>query len=124
LRYARKRSHVGKATVLGFLSVLALFESISLLSYAILPGSEIAALPQPSVGAFIRVGLIVSVLGAYPAWQLLAADVVYAAAKDNGLPTYFSRSSSHGGPANAVLRASILVTFDVPASEPPYPPHE
>jgi len=121
-RYAQKRSHVGTATVLGFLSVLALFASISILSYGILPQSKIAALPQPSVGgvleaavgpwggAFIRVGLIVSVLGAYLAWQLLAADVVFAAAKDNDLPTYFSRSNAHGAPANAVLWTSILVT--------------
>ncbi|GAA3703062.1 amino acid permease [Arthrobacter ginkgonis] len=121
-RYAQKRSDVGKATVLGFLSVLALFASISILSYGILPKAEIAALPQPSVGgvleaavgpwggAFIRVGLIISVLGAYLAWQLLAADVVYAAAKDNDLPTYFSRSNAHGAPENAVLWTSILVT--------------
>jgi arginine:ornithine antiporter / lysine permease len=87
-RYAKRREDVGRATVLGFLSVLALFASISILSYGILPQAELAALPQPSVGgvleaavgpwggSFIRVGLIVSVLGAYLAWQLLAADVV------------------------------------------------
>ena len=109
-RYAKKRSDVGRATVLGFLSVLALFASISILSYGILPKAEIAALPQPSVGGvleaavgpwggvFIRVGLIISVLGAYLAWQLLAADVVYAAAKDNDLPTYFSRSNATTAP--------------------------
>lgn len=121
-RHARKREDVGKATVLGFLSVLALFASISILSYGILPKDEIAALPQPSVGgvleaavgpwggAFIRVGLIISVLGAYLAWQLLAADVVFAAARDNDLPRHFARLNARDVPEQAVLWTSILVT--------------
>jgi arginine:ornithine antiporter/lysine permease len=121
-RYARKRADVGRATVLGFLAVLALFAAISILSYGILPKDQIAGLQQPSVGGvldaavgtwggtFIRVGLIVSVLGAYLAWQLLAADVVYAAAKDNDLPRYFGRLNTRQAPENAVLWTSIFVT--------------
>lgn len=121
-RHAKKRSDVGRATVLGFLSVLALFASISILSYGILPKEEIAALPQPSIGGvlesvtgawggtFIRIGLIVSVLGAYLAWQLLAADVVYAAAKDKDFPAYFARLNKHEAPESAVLWTSIAVT--------------
>lgn len=121
-RYAKKREHVGTATVLGFLSVLALFASISILSYGILPRDELATLPQPSVGgvleaavgpwggALIRVGLIISVLGAYLAWQLLAADVVYAAAKDNDLPRHFAVLNSRQVPEHAVLWTSVFVT--------------
>lgn len=121
-RYARRRADVGRATVLGFLSVLALFASISILSYGILPKAEIAELPQPSVGGvleyavgpwggtFIRIGLIVSVLGAYLAWQLLAADVVYAAARDNDLPRRFAVLNRHEVPENAVLWTSVFVT--------------
>lgn len=121
-RYARRRKDVGRATVLGFLSVLALFASISILSYGILPKAEIATLPQPSVGgvleaavgpwggAFIRVGLIMSVLGAYLAWQLLAADVIYAAAKDNDLPRRMARLNQHDVPEDAVLWTSVFVT--------------
>lgn len=121
-RYARRRADVGRATVVGFLSVLALFASISILSYGILPKAQIAELPQPSVGGvlesvtgtwggnFIRVGLIISVLGAYLAWQLLAADVVYAAGKDGDLPPYFGAVNRHEAPEHAVLWTSILVT--------------
>jgi len=121
-RYAKRREDVGRATVLGFLSVLALFASVSILSYGILPKAELAALPQPSVGgvleaavgpwggAFIRVGLIISVLGAYLAWQLLAADVVYAAARDNDLPRHFAVLNRREVPEHAVLWTSIFVT--------------
>lgn len=121
-RYAKRRKDVGRATVFGFLSVLALFASISILSYGILPKEQIASLPQPSVGGvleaavgpwggvLIRVGLIVSVLGAYLAWQLLAADVVYAAAKDNDLPRRFAALNRHEVPENAVLWTSVFIT--------------
>lgn len=121
-RYAKKREHVGKATVLGFLSVLALFAAISILSYGILPRGELAELQQPSVGgvleaavgpwggAFIRVGLIISVLGAYLAWQLLAADVVYAAARDDDLPRHFAMLNRRQVPERAVLWTSVFVT--------------
>jgi len=121
-RYAKRREDVGIATVLGFLSVLALFASISILSYGILPKEEIAGLLQPSVGGvlgaavgtwggtFIRLGLIVSVLGAYLAWQLLAADVVYAAAKDNDMPRYFAKLNNQQVPEHAVLWTSIFVS--------------
>lgn len=121
-RYAKRREDVGTATVVGFLSVLALFASISILSYGILPKAEIAGLLQPSVGgvleaavgpwggAFIRVGLIVSVLGAYLAWTLLSADVMYAAAKDKDMPSQFARLNAHQAPETAVFWTSVMVT--------------
>jgi arginine:ornithine antiporter/lysine permease len=122
-RYAKRREDVGTATVVGFLSVLALFASISILSYGILPKGDIATLLQPSVGgvleaavgpwggAFIRVGLIVSVLGAYLAWQLLAADVVYAAAKDRDMPSHFAKLNDQDVPENAVFWTSVMVSL-------------
>ncbi len=94
-RKARRREDVGRATVLGFLAVLSVFASVTIVSYGILPASEIAELRQPSmagvleeaVGAwgtvFVSTGLIVSVLGAYLAWTLMAAEVLFVAATDD-----------------------------------------
>src|SRR5690606_10473771 len=48
-RYAKRREDVGRATVLGFLSVLAVFASVTIVSYGVLPRSEIAELRQPSM---------------------------------------------------------------------------
>lgn len=76
-RYARRREDVGRATVLGFLSVLAVFASVTIVSFGILPRAEIAELRQPSMAGvleaavggwgavFVSAGLIISVLGAY-----------------------------------------------------------
>ncbi|GAA3212073.1 basic amino acid/polyamine antiporter [Actinocorallia longicatena] len=121
-RYARKRSDVGRATVLGFLSVLALFASVTLLSYGALPRADLEELRQPSmagvlesvVGAwgtkFISVGLIISVLGAYLAWTLMAAEVLYVAAQDKDMPAFLRRRNVQGAPTAALVMTSVLVT--------------
>jgi arginine:ornithine antiporter / lysine permease len=121
-RYAQKRSDVGRATVLGFLSVLALFASVTLLSYGTLPRAEMAELRQPSMmgvlesvvgpwgSAFIGIGLIISVLGAYLAWTLMAAEVLFVAAKDKDMPRFLKRENTHGVPAAALVMTSILIT--------------
>ncbi|MCC8250394.1 basic amino acid/polyamine antiporter [Saccharothrix luteola] len=121
-RYARKRSDVGRATVLGFLGVLALFASVTLLSYGSLPKDDLAGLRQPSMmgvlesvvgtwgSAFIGVGLIVSVLGAYLAWTLMAAEVLFVAAKDDDMPRFLKRENRQGVPIAALIMSSTLIT--------------
>jgi arginine:ornithine antiporter / lysine permease len=121
-RYAQKRSDVGRATVLGFLSVLALFASVTLLSYGTLPKGELEELRQPSMmgvlesvvgpwgSVFIGLGLIVSVLGAYLAWTLMAAEVLFVAAKDDDMPRFLRRENAHGVPVAALVMTTILIT--------------
>ncbi|MEB2344637.1 MAG: basic amino acid/polyamine antiporter [Deltaproteobacteria bacterium] len=120
-RFAQKREDVGAATVTGFLAVLALFASVSILAYGILPREELAALAQPSVGGvlaaavgpwgavFIGAGVIVSVLGAYLAWTLMAAEVLSIAAKKGDMPRYFARENENGVPGPALVLSSALV---------------
>ncbi len=120
-RHAEKRSDVGKATVFGFLGVLALFASVSILAYGIMPREEIAQLRQPSVAGvleavvgrwgsvFISAGLIVSVLGAYLAWTLMAAEVLSIAAKKKDMPAFLARENANQVPASALLMSSIFV---------------
>jgi arginine:ornithine antiporter/lysine permease len=120
-RYARKREDVGKATVLGFLGVLAIFSLVTILSYGILPKPELEALRQPSMGGvleaaigrwglvLVSVGLIVSVLGAYLAWTLMAAEVLYVAAQDHDMPAFLARSNRKEVPVSALLMTSAAV---------------
>ncbi|NUR89377.1 MAG: amino acid permease [Nonomuraea sp.] len=121
-RYARRREDVGRATVLGFVSVLALFAAVTLLSYAALPKAQLEGLRQPSMAGvleavvgpwgalLISVGLIVSVLGAYLAWTLMSAEVLYVAAKDDDMPGFLRRENGHGAPINALIMTSALIT--------------
>ena len=122
-RFAKSRRLVGKATIIGFVSVLCLLALVSLLPYGIITQSEIAMLRQPSLGGvleviigrsggiFIAVGLIVSVLGAYLAWTLMAAEVIFAAAKSGDLPAPVSKTNSKGVPRIALLMSALLTQF-------------
>jgi arginine:ornithine antiporter / lysine permease len=119
-RHARRREDVGRATVLGFLSVFAVFASVTIVSYGIVPMSEIADLRQPSMAGvleeavgtwgktFVSVGLIVSVLGAYLAWTLMAAEVLFVAAKDDDMPRFLQRSSAADVPIPALVMTTLL----------------
>ncbi|MEV6301996.1 basic amino acid/polyamine antiporter [Actinoplanes sp. NPDC051861] len=119
-RHARRREDVGRATVLGFLAVFAVFASVTIVSYGIMPASEIAELRQPSMGGvleaavggwgagLISVGLIVSVLGAYLAWTLMAAEVLYVAAKDDDMPRFLGRTTHGDVPFAALLLTTLL----------------
>jgi arginine:ornithine antiporter/lysine permease len=53
-RYAKKRSDVGVATILGFIGVLCLLVLVTLLPYAVLPRAEIAGMRQPSMAALLE----------------------------------------------------------------------
>jgi arginine:ornithine antiporter/lysine permease len=120
-RFAQERKHVGIATVTGFLGVLALFASVSILSFGILPRAELQQLSQPSVGGvlaaavgpwgakFIGAGVIVSVLGAYLAWSLMAAEVLSIAAKKGDMPAFLGKENANQVPHNALLMTSLLV---------------
>jgi len=120
-RFAKKREDVGTATVVGFLGVLALFASVSILSFGVMPRAEIQALSQPSVGGvlaaavgnwgavFIGAGVIVSVLGAYLAWSLMAAEVLAVAAKKGDMPGFLGKENANGVPSMAVLMSTLLV---------------
>ena len=123
-RYAKERRHVGIATVLGFIGVLCLLVLITMLSYGVLLRPDLAALRQPSMAGvleaivgrwgaiFISLGLIVSVLGAYLSWSLLAAEVLFSAAKSNSMPRVFASENSNAVPSAAVwLTNSTIQVF-------------
>lgn len=122
-RYAKERRHVGIATVLGFIGVLCLLVLVTMLSYGVLLRPDLASLRQPSMAGvlehivgrwgaiFISIGLIISVMGAYLSWTLLAAEALYSAAKSHIVPKIFATENKHGVPSAAVWMSNIFIQF-------------
>jgi arginine:ornithine antiporter/lysine permease len=120
-RFARKREDVGRATVIGFLSVLSVFMLVTLLSYGILPQGELAGVAQPSMASvlesivgpwgsiFIRVGVVLSVLGAYLAWTLMSAEILYIPAKSEDMPRFLAKTNANGAPVTALVMSAGLI---------------
>jgi len=120
-RYARERSDVGRATIMGFIGVTGLMVLVTMLPYAVLQRADIAGMRQPSMAAvleavvghwgavFVSLGLIVSVLGAYLAWSLICAEVMFTAAKTEDMPAVFARENANKVPANALWLTNAIV---------------
>ncbi len=121
-RYAKTRSDVGSATMLGFVAVTGLMVAVTLLPYGLLPQAEVAAIRQPSLAGaleaavgtwgrwFISIGVLVSVLGAYLAWSLICAEVLFAAAKSKDMPRVFAAENGNRVPANALWATNLVVS--------------
>ncbi|HWJ98597.1 MAG TPA: basic amino acid/polyamine antiporter, partial [Acidimicrobiales bacterium] len=120
-RFATKREDVGKATLMGFLGVLSIFSLVTIVSYGVLPRADLAGARQPSMGTvlesvvggwgstFINIGVIVSVLGAYLAWTLMSAEVMFIPAKNDDMPQFLRRENKAGTPIAALIMTSLLV---------------
>jgi arginine:ornithine antiporter/lysine permease len=120
-RFAKERRDVGWATIVGFIGVTCLMVLVTLLPYAALQRAEIAGLRQPSMAGvleavvgpwgavFVSVGLLVSVLGAYLAWALICAEVMFAAGKSRDMPKAFAKTNANGVPHVAMWVTSIII---------------
>ena len=124
-RFATKRSDVGSATILGFVAVTGLMVAVTLLPFATAPRADIAGVANPSLAGalelvvghwgavFISIGVLVSVLGAYLAWSLICAEVLFAAAKSQDMPKLFAAQNGNRVPANALWMTNIVVSLFV-----------
>ena len=134
-RYARKRSDVGMATLIGLAVVTGLLVLVTILPYGVFDRSVLANVRQPSMAAvlelavgrwgavFISVGLIIAVMGAYLVWTMICAEVLFVAAHSGDMPKVFGRENSHHSPTvalwltNGVVQVMVLSTY---FSDEPY----
>ena len=118
---ARHRADVGKATVVGFVGVLALLVLVNVLSLGIMAQPELAGLQNPSLAAvlahvvgpwgalLISLGLAVSLLGALLSWALLCAEILYATARDQTMPRFLARANNNQVPVNALWLTNSMI---------------
>ena len=128
-RRAAKRSDVGRATVIGFVGVLALLLAVNLLAYGLMARADVAGLSDPSMAAllenevgewgaaFISIGLAVSLLGALLSWVLLCVEILRLPAMEHVLPRQFAAENEQGTPTvalwltNGSVQAMLLWTL-------------
>ncbi|HEY0952401.1 arginine-ornithine antiporter [Nocardioides sp.] len=111
---AGKRSDVGRATVIGFVGVLALLLAVNVLSYGLMNQAKIAGLEDPSMAGlmehevgswgadFISIGLAVSLIGALLSWVLLCVEILRLPAREGVVPRQLGAENRHGSPTMAL----------------------
>ena len=118
---AVKRSDVGVATVSGLLICLGLYMAVSLLALGVMSQPELAALKNPSMAgvleriagpwgaSLMNLGLVISVLGAFLSWTLLAAEVPFVAAKGGTMPAALATENANRAPVISLWVTNGLV---------------
>ncbi len=118
---AKNNAEIGKATLLGFASCLAIYVLLSLLPFGYLNQSEIANISNPSTagilekivgpwGAWVmNIGLLVSVLTSWLAWTLVTAQIPQAAAENGTFPKEFATENKNGSPSVSLWVTSIAM---------------
>lgn len=118
---AKNRKDVGRATIIGLIGTLAIYIMITLLSLGVMNQADVGQLQNPSMAyllehvvgkwgaVLINLGLIISVLGAWLGWTLLASEIPFLAAKDKVFPKWFSKENKNNAPVNALWLTNGLI---------------
>lgn len=117
---ARDRRDVSRATVLGATALVVIYVAASILPYGFLPREEIALIGAPSMplifslvagdvgGAFITAGLLVSILGAWLSYTMLASEAMLEMAQMELLPRSFAQLNVNGAPTLSLIATGAM----------------
>lgn len=121
---AKSPSDIGPATILGFLSCLAIYLLLSLLPFGYMDQQELAAVANPSTagileqavgrwGAWVmNIGLVISVLTSWLAWTMVTAQIPQAAAEDGTFPKVFAKENKNQAPSvSLIVTSSAMQLF-------------
>ncbi|MGM0175197.1 basic amino acid/polyamine antiporter [Enterococcus sp. DIV0800] len=118
---AKRAKDVGRATLIGYSTTLAIYVLIVMLSFGTLPQEQLAALPSPSLSGVLRastgvwaarmidIGVIISVLGAWISWTILAAEISFDAAQDKMFPAFLGKANKQNAPINALILNGVIM---------------
>lgn len=119
---AKFSSDVGKATIIAFFCVLAIYLMVSLLSLGVLPLEELAQLDNPPMASLmqaavgdwgailINVGVAMSLIGAMLGYTVLTAESPFEAAQQSAsFPKAFARTNDKGAPVFTLVVSSLVV---------------
>ncbi|CAM3810270.1 basic amino acid/polyamine antiporter [Bordetella tumulicola] len=127
---ARKRSDVGKATLLGFMVALIIYILLSVLPFGAMTQLNLAQVANPSTSGVLEhvvgspwgswlmdAGLIVSVLAGWLAWTMLCAEIPMAAGQNGAFPKAFARTNKNDAASvslwvsSGVMQAAMLLVY-------------
>lgn len=118
---AKKDKDVGKATIIAFCCVLAIYLMVSTLSMGVMPLSELAELSNPAlagvmeraVGSWgatlINAGVVLSLVGAMLGYTVLSAESPYEAAAQGSFIKAFAKTNKKGAPIVTLIVTNCII---------------
>ena len=120
---------VSRGTLLGFLITTALYVTVSVLPFGVMPQATLAALAPPSMAPIlgslvgqwgeyvINAGVLISILSCWLVWTLLVAELPWAGAKDGSYPQVFARTNANDAASvslwvsTAVMQVMMILVY-------------
>ncbi len=116
---------VGRATTVGFVFTILLYMAVSLFALGLVPQAQLSTMENPSMrgvmaivlgpeaAAIISIGVIISVGGAFLAWTMLAAEIIFNTSRgEKGTgPQTFRNVNANGAPSAALWWSNIIVSL-------------
>lgn len=117
---AKKKSDVGKATILGIFGLIIVYVLVSMLPYGTMSMHELQTIKtQPAMGyvfeimvgkwgaVLINGGLIVSLVGVWLSWTILPIETMRNMADDGLLPKRWGKVNKKGAPTYAIVLTTL-----------------
>lgn len=118
---ARRKADVSRATILGTSALVFIYVAASVLPYGYLTRDELLTMGSPSMvyifqeavgswgGAFIAGGLVISILGAWLSYTILASEAMRTMADMELLPSGFAKLNAHGAPTLCLVVTGAMI---------------
>ncbi|MEG0830287.1 MAG: basic amino acid/polyamine antiporter [Anaerovoracaceae bacterium] len=118
---AKDTKSAGRATVIAFLCMLALYVMISTLSMGVMSTEELAALGNPPMAGvlqqvvgdwgamLVNIAVIISIAGALFTYTILCVDSAYAPAKKGCFPKFFAKENAKGTPVRSLVITTVVI---------------
>lgn len=118
---AKKSKDIGKATVIAFCCVLAIYLMVSILSMGVMPMSELAELGNPSLAGvmeyavgtwgavLINGGVVLSLLGAMLGYTVLSSETPFEAARQGSFTKIFAKTNKKGAPIVTLVITNLII---------------
>lgn len=116
---AKSQKIVGKAIIISLITTLIVYMFVSIIAMGVVTPKELGESVTPfasllghtmigSSGAIIaKLGLIVSLIGAFISWVMLAAEIPYLVAKGGSMPKWFRKLNNNGTPKNSLIVTTL-----------------
>lgn len=120
---AKKSKDVARSTFIGFACLFIIYVSVAMLSMGVLPHEELATLENPQLSGIlsaavgpwgallVKIGIILSIIGAMLGWTILAIEAPNAASQQKLFPEIFSRQNKHGSPWFSLILTTCIISF-------------
>ena len=118
---AKNNADVGKATIIAFFCVLAIYLMVSILSMGVLPLSELANLDNPALAGvmeaavgpwgatLINAGVVLSLVGAMLGYTVLSSESPFEAAMQGVFLPSFAKTNKKGAPVVTLIVSNVII---------------